>query len=81
MVGAREAKTPQENPQNQLTWAHRGPQRLNPQPGSLRETDLGPLYICDSCVAWASCGLSCFLLCSGYGGFLLPSFAVLAIWI
>ena len=54
IVGAREIKDITK-PQNQLTWAHRDPQSLNQQPGSLHETDLHPLHICYS-VAWSSCG-------------------------
>jgi hypothetical protein len=56
--GAREVKDTEENPQNQRTWTHRGSQRLNCQPESLRGTDLGPLLMCNSCVAWSSCGTS-----------------------
>ena len=50
-------RTSQEIPQNQLTLAHRGSQRLNHEPGSLHGTDLGPLHICNSCAAGSSCGI------------------------
>ena len=49
------SRTMQENPQNQLTWAHRGSQRLNRESRSLYRSDLGPLYICYTFVAWSSC--------------------------
>jgi len=49
-------RTLQENPQHQLTWAHRDSQRLNCQPRSLPETDLDPLPLYYSCVTWSSCG-------------------------
>ena len=47
------SRIPQEKPQNQLTWAYREPQRLNPQPGIPCRPDPGCLYICYSCVAWS----------------------------
>ena len=50
-------RTPQENLQSQLTWAHRGSQRLNCQPESVHGMDLGPLYICKSYAAGSTCGL------------------------
>lgn len=46
----------QDNPQNQLTWAHRGSQGLNQQPGSLHGIDIGPLHMCLGCAAWSSSG-------------------------
>lgn len=45
----------QENPQNQLTWAHRHLQRVYGHPGSLHGSDLGLLHICYSCVTCCSC--------------------------
>jgi hypothetical protein len=51
-----ESKTPQENLENQLTWAHRDSQRLNHQPESIRGMDLGPLHICNKCENWSSYG-------------------------
>lgn len=47
-----------KNPQNQLTWAHRDPQTLTFQLGSLHGADLDLLRICYSCVARSSCGNS-----------------------
>ena len=44
------SRTPQD-PQNQLTCAHWNSQRLNHQPGSLLELDLGSLHICNKCAA------------------------------
>lgn len=38
--GPRTSQTPTESP-----YAHRGPQRLRYQPGSLHEPGLGPLHI------------------------------------
>lgn len=45
----------QENPQNELTWAHRHLQKRYRQPGSLYGSDLGLLHIRCSCVTWSSC--------------------------
>jgi hypothetical protein len=45
------SRTPQENVQNQLTWAHEGSQRLNHQPTSMHVIDLGPLLMSDP---WAA---------------------------
>ena len=36
------SRTPQEDLQSQLIWAHRGSQRLNHQPMSMQRLDLGP---------------------------------------
>jgi hypothetical protein len=47
--------TIKKNLQNQLTWAHRSTQRLHHQPGSLHQTDLGPLHTCYDFVTWSSC--------------------------
>jgi hypothetical protein len=49
-----ESRTPQENLQNQVTSGLRD--WTANQPGSLHRTDLGPLHLCYSCVAWYSCG-------------------------
>lgn len=54
--GARRSRAPQQNLQNQLTWAYRGSQRRNLQPGSLHGSALGPLHIYNSCVGGSSCG-------------------------
>lgn len=35
------SRTPQKNIENQLNWVYRGPRRLNCQPESMCETDLG----------------------------------------
>jgi hypothetical protein len=45
------SRTPQENLQNQLTWAHGGSQRLSHQPKSMHGLDLGPLHIWNRCAA------------------------------
>jgi hypothetical protein len=42
---------PQENPQTQLSWAHRGSQRLKQQPQILCGSELGLLDICYGCAA------------------------------
>lgn len=55
IVGTR--RTPQENLQIKTAWAQRGSQRLNYQPTSPGWTDLGPLYVCNNCATWSSCGL------------------------
>lgn len=55
IVGARGSGTLQENTQKWLAW-FMGTQSLNQQPVSLQGTDLGPLHMCDSCVAWSICG-------------------------
>ena len=52
----KRSRTLQENLQSQLTWVHRGSQRLNCQPESIHGIDLGPLHICNSCAAGSSCG-------------------------
>ena len=39
-----EEKTPQENLQSQLTWVH-GSQRLNHQPKSIHQLELGPYIV------------------------------------
>lgn len=49
------SRPPWEGSHNQLTWALGGSQGLNCQPGSLKETELGPLHMCDSSVASSSC--------------------------
>jgi hypothetical protein len=43
--------------QNQLTWAHKGSQKLSHQPGSLHGPDLGPAPVCYSCIACLLVGL------------------------
>jgi hypothetical protein len=53
---ARGDRIQQENPQNQLTRAHRDSQTLNRQFGSLHRTDLGPRHMCYGCIAWSSFG-------------------------
>lgn len=45
----------QWNPWKQLTWAHRSSQILDQQLRSLHGTDLGPLHMCDSCIALFTC--------------------------
>ena len=50
------SSTPQENPQNQLTWAYRSSQRQVSQSGSLHAYDLSPLCICYGSVAYSSYG-------------------------
>lgn len=56
MVGGKGegSRTQREGSQNQLTYVHGGSQRLNRQPGSLHETDLGTVHLYYSCVAWSS---------------------------
>jgi hypothetical protein len=49
-------ETPQEDKQHQLTWILGGSDRLNHQAKSIHRLDLGPLYICNICVIWSSCG-------------------------
>lgn len=49
-VGAR---TPQEAPQNQITWEL---PETEPQPENLHEISSGPLHIYYSVVAWCSYG-------------------------
>jgi hypothetical protein len=46
----------QENPQNQLTWAHSGSQRLSSQPENRHGMELGLLRVYTSCAAGSSCG-------------------------
>ena len=46
--GAREVKDTPKTLQNQLTYAHRVPQRLNYQTQSMHRMDLGPLHIPNS---------------------------------
>jgi hypothetical protein len=41
--------------QNQLSFAHRFPQRLNCQTESMHGMDLDSLHICNSCKVWSSC--------------------------
>lgn len=43
---------------NQLTWIYRGSQSLNQWPGSLHETNLGPLHTCYNYATWSSCETS-----------------------
>ena len=50
------SSTETRNLQNQLTRAHRDSQSLSHQPESMHGTDLSPLHICNSCVAWFSYG-------------------------
>ena len=38
--------TPQEDQESQLVWILGGSQRLNHQPKSEQELDLGPIHIC-----------------------------------
>ena len=45
----------QENPQSQLTWAHRGSQRLTWLSQSLAGSALDPLRTCCGCLAWGFC--------------------------
>lgn len=45
--------TPEENQQNHLAWAHRDPQILKSQPGSLDGTDANPLNIYYNCVVYS----------------------------
>jgi hypothetical protein len=40
----------EQGPQNQLSRAHRGPQRLEQQSQSLYESELNPLHICYGCI-------------------------------
>ena len=40
-----EFKTAQEDLHSQLTWAHRGSQRLNHQVKSMQEQDLGSVHM------------------------------------
>lgn len=62
-------------PQNQLTWGHRGLQKMNLKPDSFHGTDLGHLCIYFNCVAWSSCAKSnsgsrsCIWLCYVLLGF------------
>lgn len=42
------SKSPQGNPQKQLSWAYRSLQTMDWQLGNLHVTELGPLYMCDS---------------------------------
>lgn len=52
---ARGSMTPQGNPENQRTWAHRGSEILNCQPGSLHGMSK-TLCSCYNFIAWFSCG-------------------------
>jgi hypothetical protein len=57
IVGSRGLRTPgEEGPQNQLSRAHRGSQRLKWQTQTLYGSNLGPLHIPYGCVAWCPCG-------------------------
>lgn len=47
---------PQEDLENQLTWAHGGSQRLNHQPENMQGLGLYPLYIGNRYTAWSSYG-------------------------
>ena len=57
------SRTPQEDPQSQLTWDHGVSQ-------SIQELDLDPIHIYSKYVAWCSCGSlnkqngGCLGLCS-----------------
>jgi hypothetical protein len=50
------SRTPQEDQQCQLTWAHGGSQRLSHRPKNMQSLDLDHLHICSRCAAWSSCG-------------------------
>lgn len=56
IIGARKVKDTTKA-QNQLTMLHRGPQRLNQQPGRLCGSDLESLHLCNGCVACVLVGL------------------------
>jgi hypothetical protein len=64
------SRTPQEDPQSQLTWDHGNSQNLRYQPGSIQEVGLESLHFCSKCAAWSSCGSpnkwsrGCLGLCS-----------------
>ena len=47
-------RLPQEDLQNQLSWAHRDPQRLNHQPDSKHGTDVDSMHICNWVFMWDS---------------------------
>jgi hypothetical protein len=63
------SRTLHKNLQNQVTWNHRGPQRLNQQSKSMQGMDLGLINMCSRCLAWLLCGncnsrsRACFWLC------------------
>ena len=50
------SRTPQEDLQSQLTWAHESPQRLNHQPKNMQRLDLGPPH---TFIADVQLGLPC----------------------
>lgn len=62
-----------KNPQNQLTTAHRGSQRMNQQLRTVHGTDLSLLHICQSYATLSFCatpkweqGLSFFVPCARF---------------
>ena len=75
--------TPQENLQNQLTWAHEGSQRLNHPWKSMHGLHIDILPLRSRCAAWSSYGFSknwsedCYTLLDAFG-FLSVSRAALS---
>lgn len=50
------SRTPKEDLQSKLIWAHGGSQRWNHQLKSMHGLDLSPLHLCCRCLSWSSCG-------------------------
>jgi hypothetical protein len=50
------SRTPQEDPQSQLSMDRGGSQSLGHQPDIMQELDLDPLHICSKCSAWPCMG-------------------------
>lgn len=54
--GGKGSRMSQENPQNQLSRAHRGSPRLKQESWNLYRSAIGLLTVCYGCVSWSSLG-------------------------